>query len=60
MPVVLVGTVDDKVWEDNERDARESSCQPWRRLRGGNVTGRRETGRKETRRKEMGGKWSGG
>ena len=58
------GTVDDKVGVDNERDARESSPQPGRRLRGGKVTGRRETGRretgrKETRRKEMGGKTNG-
>ena len=63
------GTVDDKMGEDNERDARESSPQPGRRLRGGKVTGcretghketgRRETGRKETRRKEMGGKTNG-
>ena len=55
--------------EDDERDARESSPQPGRRLRGGKVTGRRETGRKETghretgrketRRKEMGGKING-
>ena len=65
------GTVDDIVGEDDERDARESSPQPGRRLRGGKVTvrretgrkdtghmetGRRETGRKETGRKEMGGK----
>ena len=48
------GTVDDKVGEDDERDARESSPQPGRRLRGGKVTGRRETGRKETRRRETG------
>ena len=63
------GTVDDRVMEDDERDARESSPQPGRRLRGDNVTGRRETGRKETgrrergrketRRKEMGGKTNG-
>ena len=67
------GTVDDKVGEDDERDARESSPQPGRRLMGGKVTGRetgcRETGRKETgrrekeqketRRKEMGGKTNG-
>ena len=53
------GTVDDKVGEDDERDARESSPQPGRRLRGGKVTGRRETGRKETRKKEMGGKTNG-
>ena len=60
MPVVLVGgTVDDKVGEDDERDARKSSPQPGRRLRRGKVTGRRETGRKETRRKEMGGKTNG-
>ena len=49
------GTVDDKVGEDNERDARESSPQPGRRLRGGKVTGRRETG---LRRRE-GKKWEG-
>ena len=48
------GTVDDKVWEDDERDARESSPQSGRMLRGGKMTGRRDTGRKETRRKEMG------
>ena len=42
------GTVDDKVGEDDERDARESSPQPGRRLRGGKVTGCRQTGRKET------------
>ena len=40
------GTVDDKVGED-ERDARESSPQPRRRLRGGKVTGRKETRRKK-------------
>ena len=28
------GTVDDKLGEDDERDARESSPQPGRRLRG--------------------------
>ena len=39
------GTVDDKVGEDDERDARESSPQPGRRLRVGKVTGRRETGK---------------
>ena len=53
------GTVDDKVGEDDERDARESSPQSGRRLRGGKVTGCRETRRKETGRKEMGGKTSG-
>ena len=37
------GTIDDKVGEDDERDARESSPQSGRRLRGGKVTGRRET-----------------
>ena len=45
------GTVDDKVREDNERDARESSPQPGRRLRRCKVIGRRETGRKETGRR---------
>ena len=54
------GTVDDKVGEDDERDARESSPQPRRRLRGGKVTGRRETGRRETGRKETGRKEMGG
>ena len=53
MPVVPVGTVDDKVGKDT-RDARESSPQPGRKLRGGKVTGRRETGRKETGRKGNG------
>ena len=38
------GTVDDKGWGGNEIDARESSSQPERRLRGGNVTGRKEKG----------------
>ena len=45
-------TVDDKVGEDDERDARESSPQPGRRLRGGKVTGHRETGRKDTGHRE--------
>ena len=44
----------DKVGEDDERDARESSPQPGKRLRGGKVTGHRETGRKETGRRETG------
>ena len=48
------GTVDDKVGKDT-RDARESSPQPDRKLRGGKVTGRMETGRKETGRKGTGG-----
>ena len=48
------GTVDDKVGEDDEGDAWESSPQPGRRLRGGKVTGRRETGHKERRRGETG------
>ena len=48
------GTVDDKVGEDDERDARESSTQSGRRLRGGKVTDHRETGLKETGRKEIG------
>ena len=59
------GTVDDKVWEDDERDARESSPQPGRRLRGGKVTGHRKTGlrkrdvgRQDERRRE-GKKWEG-
>ena len=41
------------------RDARESSPQPGRKLRGGKVTGRRETRRKETGRKGTGGKTTG-
>ena len=49
------GTVDDKVGKDT-RDARESSPQPGRKLRGGKVTGCRETGRKETGRKGTGGR----
>ena len=52
------GTVDDKVGKVT-RDARESSPQPGRKLRGGKVTGRRETGRKETGRKGTGGKTTG-
>ena len=52
------GTVDDKVGKDT-RDARESSPQPGRKLRGGKVTGRRETGLKETGRKGTGGKTTG-
>ena len=52
------GTVDDKVGKDT-RDARESSPQPGRKLRGGKVTGCRETGRKETGRKGTGGKERG-
>ena len=48
------GAVDGKVGEDDERDTRESSPQPGRRLKRGKVTGRRETGRKETRRRETG------
>ena len=53
------GTVD-KVGEDDERDARKSSPQPGRRLKGGKVTGRKETGRRETGRKETGRKEMGG
>ena len=45
------GTVDYKAGEYDERDARESSPQPGRRLRGGAVTGCRETGRKEKGRR---------
>ena len=41
------------------RDARESSPQPGRKLRGGKVTGRRETGRKETGGKTTGAKERG-
>ena len=52
------GTVADKVGKDT-RDARESSPQSGRKLRGGKVTGHRETGRKETGRKGTGGKTTG-
>ena len=45
--------------EDDERDATESSIKPGRRLKGGEVTGRRETERKGTGRKEMGGERNG-
>ena len=60
-PVVLVGggTLDDKVGEDDEKDARESSHQTGRRLRGNKVTNRRETGRNETGRGETGRKETG-
>ena len=54
------GTLDDKVGEDDERDARENSPQPGRRLREGKMTGCKETGRKEMGRKEMGRKETGG
>ena len=58
-PVVLGGALDDKVGEDDERDARESSPQPGRRLRGGKMTGRRETGHKEMGHRETGCKETG-
>ena len=48
------GTVDDKVGEGDEKDARESSPQPGIRLRGVKVTRRKEIGRNETGPKEMG------
>ncbi|KAI0218665.1 hypothetical protein LSAT2_029625, partial [Lamellibrachia satsuma] len=41
-------------------EARETSPQPGRKLRGGKVTGHRETGRRETGRKGTGGKTTGG
>ena len=47
------GTVYDKVGKDTI-DARESSPQPGRKLRGGKVTGRKETGRKGTGGKTTG------
>ena len=37
------GTADDKVWEGDEKDARESSPQPGRRLRGDKVKDGRRT-----------------
>ena len=46
------GTLDDKVEEDDERDARESSPQHVRRLMRGKVTGQKETGRNEISQKE--------
>ena len=52
------GTVD-RVGEDDERDAKESSPQPGRRLKEGKVTGRRETGWKETGCRETGRKETG-
>ena len=48
------GIVHDKVEEDDERYARESSPQPGRRLREGKVTGHRETGHKKMGRRETG------
>ena len=53
------GTVDDKVGKDT-RDARESSPQPVRKLRGGKVTGRKGTGGKTTGVKERGAGETGG
>ena len=56
-----MGTVDDKVGEDNERYARESSLQPGRGLRGGvgrQDVRRRDVGRQDERRRE-GKKWEG-
>ena len=52
--VPVGGTLDDKVGEGDEKDARESSPQLGigRRLRGGEVTEWKETGCKETGRKE--------
>ena len=58
------GTVD-KVGEDDKRDARDSSPQPGRRLRGGKVVvvgrqdgRRRDVGRQDERRRERK-KWEG-
>ena len=48
------GTVGDKVGEYAEVDARVSSPQSGRRLRGGRMTSHKETRRKETGRKEKG------
>ena len=44
------GTVYDKVGEDDERYAKESSPQPERRLRGGKVVGRQDIRRRDVRR----------
>ena len=52
------GTVDDKVWGGDERDARQSSPQLGRRLKGGKVTGWKETGGTEMG-KDTGGKETG-
>ena len=55
MPVVPVGGQWMIKWgEGDEKDARESSPQPGRRLRGDKATGWKEAGRKETEQKEMG------
>ena len=54
-----VGTVDDKLWGSDERDARESSLQPGRRLRRSMVTGWKETGRMEMGGTELRGKATG-
>ena len=53
--------MDDTEGGGDERDDRESSPQPGKRLRlrGGKVTERKETGREETGRKGPGGKTMG-
>ena len=48
------GAEDDKVWGGDKRDARESSPQIGRRLKGGEVARWKETGAKDTGRKEKG------
>ena len=53
MPVVPMEGVDNKVWEDYEKDARKSHFSLGR-LRGGKVAGRKETEAKEMRGEEMG------
>ena len=45
---------ENKVGEGDERDARESSPQPGRRLTGGKVTGHKKMGGKTMRTKETG------
>ena len=46
------GTLDNKVGEDDERDARESSPQPGRRLRGDKDVRRRDERRREGKKQE--------
>ena len=46
-------------WGGDERDARESSPQPGKRLRGDTVTGGKKTGRTDMRGKDMGEKATG-
>ena len=49
--------VDDKVGKDDERDVRESSPQPGRRLRGGEARGRNYTTSPRDERRLEGRNW---